>query len=444
MPTRSLLVILISLFFLNAQEPLPTPAEPSAGADTGSAFRLPSSSGSSSQPQAYDKVITKDAKSKPGLFTVHEIKDKYYYEIPKTELDKEFLFVTQIARTTVGVGYGGQFVAERVVRWERHANKINLREVNYEVVADPKTPISLAVKAANNDTIIMSFPIAAFGKEPGKEKEKATAKDKAKDKDDEGAEAQKEENEDDQSAEKPAPAAKPAASEKPAKDAAPKPAAAKEAAKSTRPAARDYKETGREPSIIIEVTRLFTSDVFELSARQRLNATTMDASRSYVERISPYPENIEVESTHTYTRMSTPAALRTENPFAAGGMHPGSATVVLHHSMVKLPEHPMTPRLFDERVGFFSVRQLDYGRDEHRAPRRIYITRWRLEKKDPAAALSEAREAYRVLHRCRDALQMGALHDSRRRKLAKGLRSGWFQERDYRQACADCRAGSEF
>jgi len=390
MPTRSLLVILISLLFLNAQEPLPTPAEPSAGADTGSAFRLPSSSGSSSQPQAYDKVITKDAKSKPGLFTVHEVKDKYYYEIPKTDLDKEFLFVTQIARTTMGVGYGGQFVAERVVRWERHANKINLREVNYEVVADPKTPISLAVKAANNDTIIMSFPIAAFGKEPGKEKEKA----KAKDKDDEGAEAQKEENEDDQSAEKPALAAKPAASEKPAKevagkDGAAKPAAGKETAKTTRPAARDYKETGREPSIIIEVTRLFTSDVFELSARQRLNATTMDASRSYVERISPYPENIEVESTHTYTRMSTPTALRTENPFTAGGMHPGSATVVLHHSMVKLPEHPMTPRLFDERVGFFSVRQLDYGRDEHRAPRRIYITRWRLEKKDPAAALSE-------------------------------------------------------
>ena len=49
-------------------------------------------------------------------------------------------------------------------------------------------------------------------------------------------------------------------------------------------------------------------------------------------------------------------------------MRPGSATVVLHHSMVKLPEHPMTPRLFDERVGYFSVRQMDYGRDEQRAP----------------------------------------------------------------------------
>jgi hypothetical protein len=40
-------------------------------------------------------------------------------------------------------------------------------------------------------------------------------------------------------------------------------------------------------------------------------------------------------------------------------------------------------------VGYFSVRQTDYGRKEHRAAERIYITRWRLEKKDPSAELSE-------------------------------------------------------
>jgi hypothetical protein len=367
---RGLLVVLISFFLLEAQDPPPAPADLPAAADAGPAGRP--SPGSSAQPQAYDKVITKDAKSKTGVFTVHEIKEKYYYEIPKTELDKEFLFTTQIARTTLGVGYGGQFVSERVVRWERHANKINLREVNYDVVADPKTPISLAVKAANNDTIVMSFPIAAFGKEPGKEKEKEKDKDKEKD-----ADTEKEEAKDEQLPENPAPPAKPAAAKEPAK-------------KPARPEPKEYKETGREPSIVIDVTRLFTSDVFELSARQRLNATTMDASRSYVERISPYPENIEVESTHTYTRMAAPSgAVRTENPLTAGGMRPGSATVVLHHSMVKLPEHPMQPRLFDERVGYFSVRQMDYGRDEQRAPKRTYITRWRLEKKDPSAALSE-------------------------------------------------------
>ena len=398
MPTtaRGVPIFLISLFFLGAQEPPPIPIELPTGGDTGAASRMPFGS-SSQQPQAYSKVITKDAKSKPGVFTVHQVKDKYYYEIPKTELNREFLFVTQIARTTLGVGYGGQFLSERVVRWERNANKINLREVNYDVVADPKTPISLAVKAANNDAIIMSFPIAAFGKEPGKDK----------DKDKDNAEAQEEESKDDQPAKEPAPAAKPAekpakepskepaakesAKEPAAKDGAAKPAAGKEAAaKPPRPAVKEYKETGREPSIIIEVTRLFTSDVFELSARQRLNATNMDASRSYIERISPYPENIEVESTHTYSRMATPAgAMRMENPFTAGGMRPGSATVVLHHSMVKLPEHPMMPRVFDERVGYFTVRQMDYGRDEHRASKRAYITRWRLEKKDPNAALSE-------------------------------------------------------
>jgi hypothetical protein len=57
--------------------------------------------------------------------------------------------------------------------------------------------------------------------------------------------------------------------------------------------------------------------------------------------------------------------------------------------MVKLPENPMMPRLFDERVGYFSQTQIDYARNEHKAPETRYIRRWRLEKKDPSAELSE-------------------------------------------------------
>ena len=45
----------------------------------------------SAEPKPYEKVITKDAKTKPGVFTVHQVKDKWYYEIPKSELNKEFL-----------------------------------------------------------------------------------------------------------------------------------------------------------------------------------------------------------------------------------------------------------------------------------------------------------------------------------------------------------------
>jgi Domain of unknown function (DUF5118) len=50
-------------------------------------------------------VITKDAKSDEGVFTVHRVKEKVYYEIPKKELEKEFLWVSQIAKTTLGVGW---------------------------------------------------------------------------------------------------------------------------------------------------------------------------------------------------------------------------------------------------------------------------------------------------------------------------------------------------
>ena len=67
-----------------------------------------------------------------------------------------------MARTTLGSGHGGEELAEHVVRWERNGNKINLPEVNYDLVADPKTPISLAVKAANNETMIMTLPADAL------------------------------------------------------------------------------------------------------------------------------------------------------------------------------------------------------------------------------------------------------------------------------------------
>ena len=305
----SLLLLFVCLtaaaLVVNAQDPppeTPTPggARPGAGGPP------------STDPQPYDKVITKDAKTKKGVFAVHQVKDKFYYEIPKSEFGKEYLWVAQIAKTTVGVGYGGQALGNRVVRWELIDNKVHLRNRNYSVIADPKTPISEAVQASNNDSILMTFNVAAWG---------------------------------------------------PNNDTA-----------------------------VIEVTRLFNTDVFEFSARQRLNATALDTARSFIERITPYPTNIEAESSMTYTRAATPAGA----PGGGGGgftqqsgMNPGSATVVLHHSMVKLPENPMMPRLFDERVGYFSQTQIDYGREEHKAPETTYIRRWRLEKKDPNAELSE-------------------------------------------------------
>src|SRR5262245_21213728 len=50
-----------------------------------------------SEPKSYDKVITKDAKTDDGVFKVHRVKSKLYYEIPSSQLGAEFLWVTQIA-----------------------------------------------------------------------------------------------------------------------------------------------------------------------------------------------------------------------------------------------------------------------------------------------------------------------------------------------------------
>jgi len=293
------------------------PQTPPTGAPGGTGQERPGRPDQPVEPKPYERVITKDAKSDEGIFTIHTVKEKVYYEIPKRELNKEFLWVSQIARTTLGVGYGGQAAGNRVVKWERKGNRILLRNVSYEVVADPKLPVSRAVQAANNDTIIMAFNIEAFGK---------------------------------------------------------------------------------DESAVIDVTRLFTTEVTEFSARTRLRARGFDATRSFIDKTKSFPTNIEVEVSQTYTSPPDmnptpggggPGPQPAPNPFAQGMRAGTNATVVMHYSMVKLPEKPMMPRLFDERVGYFTIRQTDYGVDEQRAPQRTYITRWRLEKKDPNAEVSE-------------------------------------------------------
>jgi hypothetical protein len=57
----------------------------------------------------------------------------------------------------------------------------------------------------------------------------------------------------------------------------------------------------------------------------------------------------------------------------------------MNQSMILLPEKPMKPRLFDQRVGYFTQKQFDYGSEELKSDQKTYIQRWRLEPKDMAA-----------------------------------------------------------
>jgi hypothetical protein len=258
----------------------------------------------------YDEVITGEAKTDPGLFFVHRVDGKVFYEIPTGELSRDMLWVTQIGGTQAGFSVAGMPVQDRVVRWELREDTILLRDVKYTIRADVDDPIKDAVERSSIKPIIRAFPVAAWGK-----------------------------------------------------DKAP----------------------------VIDVTGLFKSDVSEFSARRQFDASGMDDKRTFVEEIKSFPENIEAKVLVTYSlsdREREGGSGERRRPRRDSSQ--SGVSVLLHHSMVKLPETPMKPRRFDERVGFFTVRFEDYGNGvRHQVEDVRYITRWRLEKKDPEAEVSE-------------------------------------------------------
>jgi len=152
----------------------------------------------------------------------------------------------------------------------------------------------------------------------------------------------------------------------------------------------DVKAYGPNAAPVVDVTPILINDVSEFSPKKQLNAIRLDPSRSFIEKVKAFPTNVEMNVLQTYIALPTPP----NNPFGGGNDGPSrdtstdAVTVVLHHSLLTLPEKPMKPRLEDDRVGFFTTGYYQFG-GENRVKNIQYINRWRLEKKDPTAALSE-------------------------------------------------------
>tara|TARA_R110002012_G_scaffold322109_1_gene556006 strand:- start:28431 stop:30869 length:2439 start_codon:yes stop_codon:yes gene_type:complete len=113
----------------------------------------------------YDKVITKDAKTDKGLFDVHEIDSKYFYEIPDSLFNKEMLMVSRISKTATGIGFGGGKINTKVLRWEKKDKKVILRVVSYDNVASDSLPVSEAVVNSNFEPVLYAFDIKALKKD---------------------------------------------------------------------------------------------------------------------------------------------------------------------------------------------------------------------------------------------------------------------------------------
>ena len=245
----------------------------------------------------YGKVITKDAKSDDGLFTVHKLKDDYYFEIPDTLFDREMLMVTRIAKTASGFGFGGGKQNEQVLRWTKKGDKVYLNVVSYQVYASDSLPVQEAVKNSNFEPILYGFDIEA------------------------------------------------------------------------------YKKDSIHNNTVIKATKLFEEDVKAIGLQNRrrksYKVSRLDKSRSYIDTIRSYPENIEVRHVKTYNASNPPSNSSTS-----------SMSLMFSNSMVLLPKEPMKRRYFDERVGWFTSSQTDYGLDAQKSKTIKYLDRWRLEVKE--------------------------------------------------------------
>lgn len=127
---------------------------------------------------------------------------------------------------------------------------------------------------------------------------------------------------------------------------------------------------------VIKVSDFFSSDIPMIGGlrdaeRRRFKIKGIDKSRSLITSVKSFPENVEVRHILTYRGDELPANGLTE-----------SLSIEMNQSMILLPSEPMVPRYHDERVGFFSLRQIDYSSDEQKAAQRRLITRWRLEPSD--------------------------------------------------------------
>ena len=135
---------------------------------------------------------------------------------------------------------------------------------------------------------------------------------------------------------------------------------------------------GRNPQThnqLINITKWLMSDnkvtSFSASDRTAVGVGALVNDRSFIDTIKTYPINVEIQTLRTYGM--TAGKLPTSQS--------GSATVSLTTSIVLLPREPMTPRLYDERVGYFNNKIIQFNDDD--APEYdAYISRYRLEPKN--------------------------------------------------------------
>ena len=139
--------------------------------------------------------------------------------------------------------------------------------------------------------------------------------------------------------------------------------------------------------ILIDLNEIFVGDLPGLGVvlKQLLGAPApFDKDRTAVSGVKLFPKNLEIEVAATYG-WSEPKGLETVTD-------PRFLPLGVHYSISELPDDGFRGRLADDRVGYFLTAVKDFSRDASDTFFVRYVNRWKLEKTDPAAAVSPPRE----------------------------------------------------
>jgi hypothetical protein len=140
--------------------------------------------------------------------------------------------------------------------------------------------------------------------------------------------------------------------------------------------------------VLVDASDFFMSDMHDVSGRLKAvqqGSYSVEKSRSafYLPRTKNFPQNTEVEVTLTFTGQPAGEYIRDVTPTAS------SVTIREHHSFIQLPDNNFKPRKFDPRAGYYNTSYYDYATPISEPLEKRLITRHRLQKKDPSAAVSE-------------------------------------------------------
>jgi hypothetical protein len=311
-----------------ASVPSAAASAPSSGAVA--AARLPAAAapaGPPGSPQPFATVI-KDAKQTDGLFTVWQKDDKVWFELKPEDFDKPFYLSPKIAR---GIGEMRLFGGSMASSWGRYGRP--------QIVQFQKVHNQVRLVAVNSEYIAQA----------GTPEARAVSA-----------------------------AFSPSLLASTAVASAPHP---------------------QRKSVLVEANGLFVNDMLGLGmslSRGFRQGYSFDARHSGIERVRAKADMVVLEVTSHYAtpNLSFPtpgsAPPGAPAPTTPSGLPDARSMFFgLHYSLGKLPEVPMKPRRADARVGHFTTNVQDFTSDLARTPKQRFVNRWRLEKKDATAALSE-------------------------------------------------------